>query len=78
MSARVAFAKRSTSHFAHPYSGKANAIGIRIRADDLDWTHGDGPEVSGSGESLLLALTGRAATLDELTALDALRSRVHH
>jgi uncharacterized protein (TIGR03083 family) len=58
---------------------KANAKGIRIRADDLDWTHGDGPEVSGPGESLLLALTGRAATLDALTGpgLDTLRRRVH-
>ena len=56
---------------------KANAKGLTIRADDLDWTQGDGPEVNGPGESLLLALTGRSAAVDELTGpgLDTLRSR---
>jgi uncharacterized protein (TIGR03083 family) len=41
--------------------------GIRMVATDLDWSAGQGPEVLGSGEALLLAMTGRAATVvDEL------------
>lgn len=55
-----------------------NAKGLRLDATDLDWSRGDGPTVSGPGEALLLALTGRAAALDELTGpgLDTLRNRV--
>jgi hypothetical protein len=36
-------------------------------ATDLDWAHGKGPEVSGPGEALLLAMAGRPAALSELT-----------
>ena len=34
---------------------------------DVDWTHGDGPEVSGPGEALIMAAAGRRVALDELT-----------
>jgi uncharacterized protein (TIGR03083 family) len=40
--------------------------GLRLRATDLPWSAGTGPEVRGTGEALLLAVAGRAATLDEL------------
>jgi uncharacterized protein (TIGR03083 family) len=40
--------------------------GLRLSATDLDWSVGTGPEVRGTGEALLLAIAGRAATLDEL------------
>lgn len=43
-----------------------NAKGLRLVALDLDWHHGDGDEVSGRGEALLLALAGRAAALGDL------------
>lgn len=33
--------------------------GLRLIATDLDWSAGSGPEVHGSGEALLLAMTGR-------------------
>lgn len=39
---------------------------LRLRATDVEWTHGDGPEVSGPGEALLLAMTGRPAALADL------------
>lgn len=39
---------------------------LSYRATDVDWTHGAGPEVSGPAEVLALALTRRAARLDEL------------
>lgn len=32
-----------------------------------DWTHGKGPEVYGTAEALLLAITGRPVGRDELT-----------
>ncbi len=45
---------------------KKRAAGLRLVATDVDWSHGDGPEVRGPGEVILLALTGRPAVLDEL------------
>ncbi|MGZ8743080.1 MAG: maleylpyruvate isomerase family mycothiol-dependent enzyme [Nocardioides sp.] len=41
--------------------------GLRLVADDLDWTYGSGPEVEGSAESLLMVLSGRRVQPDELT-----------
>ncbi len=38
---------------------KKRAAGLRLVATDVAWSHGDGPEVSGTGEAILLALTGR-------------------
>lgn len=33
--------------------------GLRLRATDSEWVHGNGPEVSGPMNSLILAMTGR-------------------
>lgn len=57
---------------------KGNAKGLRLTATDVDWTAGDGPEVTGSGEALLMAAAGRSSALDELTGdgLPTLRKRV--
>ena len=41
--------------------------GLRLVADDLEWSHGEGPEVRGSAEALLLMLSGRPIGRDELT-----------
>lgn len=40
--------------------------GLRLVATDLDWTHGDGPEVTGPGEAVLMAIAGRPAALTDL------------
>jgi uncharacterized protein (TIGR03083 family) len=40
--------------------------GLRLRATDLDWAHGRGPEVVGPGEALLMAMAGRPAALADL------------
>jgi hypothetical protein len=37
-----------------------------LRATDMEWSHGSGPEVSGPGVSLLMAMTGRRTALDDL------------
>lgn len=52
--------------------------GLRLRADDIDWSAGSGPEVVGAGEALLLAMAGRSAVLGELSGdgLTVLASRL--
>jgi uncharacterized protein (TIGR03083 family) len=46
---------------------KKRAAGLHLVATDVDWSHGQGPEVRGTGEAILLALTGRPVVLDELS-----------
>ena len=46
---------------------KRRITGLRLRATDTGWAHGDGPEVSGPLLSLILAMTGRKAVLPDLT-----------
>ena len=45
---------------------KRRIAGLRLRATDVDWTHGDGAEVSGPLTSLILAMSGRSAALADL------------
>jgi len=40
--------------------------GLRVVADDVDWSHGKGPEVRGPGEALLLAMAGRPDALRDV------------
>ncbi|MEA2638105.1 MAG: hypothetical protein QOE18_1162 [Chloroflexota bacterium] len=47
--------------------GKRRATGLKLVATDVDWTHGDGPEVTGPLATIILALTGRRAGLAELS-----------
>lgn len=41
--------------------------GTRLMAEDIDWTHGAGAEVTGPGVSILLALAGRKWATEDLT-----------
>lgn len=52
--------------------------GLRIEASDIDWVHGDGLQVRGDAEALLLAMTGRTVALDHLegAGVATLRQRV--
>lgn len=51
----------------NPRIGAGRRIrGLRLRATDVEWTHGDGPEVTGPGEALLMAMSGRPAALADL------------
>jgi len=45
---------------------RERARGLRLHATDVDWTHGAGPEVTGPGESILMALAGRPVAATEL------------
>ena len=48
-----------------PLKAKKRSKGLRLVATDVDWTEGEGPEVRGPGLSLLLAMGGRRAGIDE-------------
>jgi uncharacterized protein (TIGR03083 family) len=58
--------------------GKRRAAGLTLEGTDVVWTHGSGPEVRGPLISLIMAVTGRSAGLDQLAGdgLDTLRERV--
>jgi uncharacterized protein (TIGR03083 family) len=51
--------------------------GLRLRATDSDWHHGDGPEVVGPLQSLVLAMTGRKGSHQDLSGdgLEVLATR---
>ncbi len=52
---------------SNPRLGAGRRIrGLRLRATDVEWRHGAGPDVTGPGEALLLAMTGRPAALADL------------
>jgi uncharacterized protein (TIGR03083 family) len=61
-----------------PVGTKKRIAGLRFSAPDIGWSHGDGPEVSGPGLALLVAITGRAGGLDALAGdgLPTLRGRM--
>ncbi len=51
----------------NPRLGAGRRIrGLRLTATDVSWQYGDGPEVTGSGEALLMAITGRRDAIAEL------------
>jgi uncharacterized protein (TIGR03083 family) len=56
---------------------KKRIAGLRLVATDADWSHGEGPEVRGPAEALLLATCGRDVALAELEGpgLETLRTR---
>jgi uncharacterized protein (TIGR03083 family) len=56
---------------------KRRIEGVTLRATDTDWSHGSGPEATGPMLSLVMAMTGRAVALDDLTGpgVETLRGR---
>jgi len=56
---------------------KRRIAGLRLKATDADWSHGDGPEVTGPMASLVLAMTGRSEAIAELSGegTETLRGR---
>jgi len=55
------------SKASFPVGAKKRIAGLRVVATDADWSHGAGPEVSGPGLSVVLAICGRSAGLAGLT-----------
>jgi uncharacterized protein (TIGR03083 family) len=58
--------------------GKKRSAGLHLKATDLDWEHGEGDEVSGPGEALLMAMAGRPVALADLSGpgVQTLRERI--
>ncbi|HKF18250.1 MAG TPA: hypothetical protein VKF14_13780 [Candidatus Dormibacteraeota bacterium] len=58
--------------------GKRRSTGLSLRASDVAWSAGRGPEVAEPLASIILAITGRPMGLDDLygEGLDALRTRL--
>ncbi|RZS36904.1 uncharacterized protein (TIGR03083 family) [Herbihabitans rhizosphaerae] len=50
-----------------PFWAKRRLRGVRLVATDVDWTAGEGAEVRGPIDALLLLITGRSAALPHLT-----------
>ncbi len=48
-------------------AGRRRFRGLRLVAEDLDWSRGEGAEVRGPAEAILLLLSGRRAGEGELT-----------
>ena len=46
---------------------KKRVAGVQLQATDADWSNGDGPEVSGPMLSIVMAMSGRRAGLDQLS-----------
>jgi uncharacterized protein (TIGR03083 family) len=46
--------------------GKRRVTGVTLKATDVEWSNGSGPEVSGPLMTLVMAMTGRKQVLDEL------------
>lgn len=63
---------------APPIRGAVRTRFLRLQATDLDWSFGRGLTVTGPGEALMMAATGRADALDELDGpgLALLRGRL--
>lgn len=52
--------------FAPTIRGAWRVRGLGLVATDLDWTFGNGPEIRGPGEALLMVMAGRRDALAEL------------
>jgi uncharacterized protein (TIGR03083 family) len=51
----------------HIFGAKKRIAGLRLKATDMDWSHGNGPEVTGPGEALVMMMAGRLVALDDLS-----------
>jgi uncharacterized protein (TIGR03083 family) len=46
---------------------KKRSAGLEVKASDIDWSNGSGPEVTGPAIALLVTLTGRRGAEGELS-----------
>ena len=76
--ADVLLSVAGTIHNDKVLGGPTRTAGLRMTALDVDWSVGDGPEVTGPIEALILATVGRSVALADLTGsgLPVLSSRL--
>jgi uncharacterized protein (TIGR03083 family) len=74
---RVCVALESMVRTGAIFGNKKRIAGLRLVATDIEWSYGDGPQVWGPSEALLLATCGRRVALDDLEGpgLETLRAR---
>jgi uncharacterized protein (TIGR03083 family) len=60
-----------------PLRAKRRIDGLKLRATDVDWSTGEGPEVTGPAMSLILAMVGRTGALEDCSGdgVETLRAR---
>jgi uncharacterized protein (TIGR03083 family) len=60
-----------------PLRAKKRLVGLKLTATDVDWSTGEGAEVSGPAMSLILGMVGRTGALDDCTGagVETLRAR---
>jgi uncharacterized protein (TIGR03083 family) len=49
------------------FRAKRHLVGLRLVATDIDWSYGNGPSVTGSGEALVMSMAGRRSALADLS-----------
>ncbi|WP_185934821.1 maleylpyruvate isomerase family mycothiol-dependent enzyme [Mycolicibacterium hodleri] len=59
--------------YAPTIRGAWRARGVRLVATDVDWSHGGGLEVRGTGEALLMVMAGRPDALADLDGAGVVR-----
>jgi uncharacterized protein (TIGR03083 family) len=61
----------------HIFGARKRIAGLKLTASDMDWSHGEGPEVLGPAEALVMMMAGRLVALDDLSGegKDALVTR---
>lgn len=56
----------ATPRLGTVFGARSRTRGLRFVADDVAWEWGEGPEVTGHGEALLMAMLGRADAVRDL------------
>jgi len=51
----------------HIFGAKKRIAGLKLAATDMDWSHGNGPEISGRAEALVMMMAGRLIALEDLS-----------
>ena len=51
----------------HIFGAKKRIAGLKLTANDMDCSHGNGPEVTGPAEALVMMMAGRLVALDDLS-----------
>jgi uncharacterized protein (TIGR03083 family) len=48
------------------FGARRRIAAVKLTATDIDWSHGQGPEVTGPAEALVMMMAGRQVALDDL------------
>lgn len=51
----------------HIFGAKKRIAGLKLTATDMQWSYGNGPEVTGPAEALVMMMAGRSTAVDDLS-----------